>query len=108
MRPTVVTPDVVTATFTYRNGRTEPVYLAPYPREGPVRLADAEGRAVLAFMYAHFVFQWLEGTQVVRISHGTLAGPRILLWREVPIEGRWSPEVLAGFGRRWAEDQLAR
>ncbi|MEV6871901.1 hypothetical protein [Amycolatopsis sp. NPDC051128] len=60
------------------------------------------------YMYAHFVFCWAEGASCVHVSHGTLAGPRMTLWTDVKIAGRWSGVVLAEFGRSWALAHLAR
>lgn len=60
------------------------------------------------YMYAHFVFCWAEGASYVHVSHGTLAGPRMTLWGDVRIPGRWSGTVLAEFGRAWVVDHLAK
>lgn len=88
--------------------RTQVFYSAPYPAEGPVHTTDSRGRAVWLYMYAHFVFCWAEGASQVLVSHGTLAGPRMTLWTDVKIAGRWSGVVLADFGRAWATEHLGK
>jgi transcriptional regulator with XRE-family HTH domain len=45
---------------------------------------------------------------VAALGHGTLAGPKMALWTDVKIAGRWSGVVLADFGRTWAAAHLAR
>ncbi|WP_284744023.1 hypothetical protein [Amycolatopsis sp. RTGN1] len=59
-------------------------------------------------MYAHFVFCWAEGASLVHVSHGTLAGPKMTLWTDVRIAGRWSGVVLADFGQAWVAAHLAK
>lgn len=59
-------------------------------------------------MYAHFVFCRIEGAALVQVSHGTLGGPKMLLWDDIKIAGNWSGPALAEFGRRWVLDHLAR
>jgi hypothetical protein len=108
MLPTVLAPEVVAEEFTYRNGRTEVIFTAPYPTEGPVCDRDESGRRVLMFMYAHFVFCWTEGAAFVHVSHGTLGGSRMTLWPDVKIAGTWSGAALAAFGQRWKREQQAR
>lgn len=108
MHPSKLPPGVVARTFTYRNGRTETIYIAPFPAEGPVRITDASGHVAWMFMYAHFVFSWLEGASHVNVAHGTIGGNRMTIWRDVAIDGRWSAQALSTFGRRWVQEQLAR
>jgi hypothetical protein len=88
--------------------RTQIFYQAPYPTEGPAEATDASGRRAWMYMYAHFVFCWAEGASLVHVSHGTLAGPKMTLWTDVRIAGRWSGVVLAEFGRAWVTTHLAK
>lgn len=83
-------------------------YRAPYPAEGPTEAQAASGAKVWMYMYAHFVFCWAEGASVVHVGHGTLAGPKMGLWNDVRISGRWSGVVLAEFGRAWVAEHLAK
>jgi hypothetical protein len=108
VHPPVLPPGVVARTFTYRNGRTETIYTALFPAEGPIKVTDASGQAAWVFMYAHFVFAWLDGAAHVTIAHGSIAGNRISVWRDVAIEGRWSAQALSEFGRRWVREQFRR
>lgn len=104
----VLPPGVVARTFTYRSGRTETIYISPFPTEGPIKVTDADGHVAWMFMYAHFVFTWLDGASHVAIAHGTIAGNRIAIWSDIAIRGRWSAHVLSEFGRRWVQEQLDR
>lgn len=89
-------------------GRTQTFYRAPYPAEGPTEARDVSGRRVWLYMYAHFVFSWPEGASNVHVGHGTLEGPKMTLWTDVRIAGRWSGTVLAEFGRAWVTEHLAK
>ncbi|MEC3980263.1 hypothetical protein [Amycolatopsis sp. H20-H5] len=108
VHPTTLVPEIAEQDFTYRNGRTEVIFTAPYPTEGPVCARDAAGRQVLMFMYAHFVFCWAEGAACVHVGHGTLGGARATLWTDVKISGKWCGAVLAAFGQAWTRAHLAR
>ncbi|MEV6825829.1 hypothetical protein [Amycolatopsis sp. NPDC051102] len=44
----------------------------------------------------------------MHVSHGTLDGPKMTLWADIKIAGRWSGPVLAEFGRTWVTAHLAR
>jgi hypothetical protein len=100
-------PGLVPGEFRFGT-RTQVFYRAPYPTEGPVEAADASGHEVWLYMYAHFVFCWAEGASHVHVSHGTLAGPKMTLWTDVKIAGRWSGVVLADFGRAWVTAHLGK
>jgi hypothetical protein len=93
---------------TFSSGRSELIYRAPFPAEGPVRGVDRVGNEAWVFMYAHFVFHWVEGSSHVQVSHGTIGGPKTLLWADIQIPGRWSGAVLAEFGRRWVIAHLEK
>ncbi len=60
------------------------------------------------YMYAHFVFRWPEGATQLHVSHGTLTGPKMTLWTDIKVAGRWSGAVLADFARTWATAHLAK
>lgn len=108
MRPALIPQGVKVEEFVYRSGKTEVVFMAPYPSEGPMLVMDGNGHQVWMFMYAHFVFSWPRGAVRVKVSHGTLAGPRMALYTNVKINAYWSGPALAEFGRAWARDHLAR
>ncbi|ANN21753.1 hypothetical protein SD37_14060 [Amycolatopsis orientalis] len=99
-------PGVTAQEITYRNGRKQVIYTAPYVSEGPVLVRDLLGRQAWMFMYAHFVFAWAEGAVQVQVSHGTLNGPKMLLWKGVSISAFWSGPALAEFGQAWAVEQM--
>lgn len=99
-------PGVKAEEFDYRNGKKQIIYTAPYPSEGPVFVRDTLGRPAWMFMYAHFVFTWAEGAVHVQVSHGTLSGTKMPLWKGVKISASWSGPVLAEFGAKWALEQL--
>ena len=88
--------------------RVQTFYRAPYPTEGPTETTDPAGRKLWMYMYAHFVFCWPEGATQLHVSHGTLAGPKMTLWTDIRIAGRWSGVVLAEFGRTWVIAHLAK
>jgi hypothetical protein len=100
-------PGLVAEEFRF-GARTQTFYRAPYPAEGPVEVTNPSGRRAWMYMYAHFVFCWAEGASLVHVSHGTLAGPKMTLWTDVAIAGRWSGAVLAEFGRAWVIAHLAK
>jgi hypothetical protein len=101
-------PGVRAETYTYRSGRTETIFKTAYATEGPTLIADRTGREAWVFMYAHFVFCWVEGAALVQVSHGSLCGPKMPLWDDIKIAGKWSGPALAGFGKGWALGHLAR
>ncbi|MFK0250289.1 hypothetical protein ACIQUM_36770 [Amycolatopsis azurea] len=100
-------PGVTAQEITYRNDRKQVIYTAPYASEGPLLTRDLLGRQAWMFMYAHFVFTWVEGAVHVQVSHGTLAGPKMQLWKGVSIPDYWSGPALAEFGQAWALNQLS-
>lgn len=108
MRPAILPQGVEVEEFVYRNGKTEVIYTAPYPSEGPVLAKDASGHPMWMFMYAHFVFSWPRGAVRVKVGHGTLDGPKMALCANVKITAYWSGPALADFGRNWAEEHLER
>jgi hypothetical protein len=107
-RPVFLGPGVRAEVYKYRNGRTESIFTAPYPVEGPTRIADRNGCEAWVFGYAHFVFCWVDGSVLVQVSHGTLRGPKMPLWDDIKITGKWSGPALACFGEAWAVDHLGR
>ncbi|WP_246257319.1 hypothetical protein [Amycolatopsis anabasis] len=107
MRPVVV-PGGVPETFTDSKGREHLVYRAPLPSEGPVEAVTRSGRRVWLYMFAHFVFSWEENTHRLTIAHGTIQGPRMLLWQGIPIDEHWSAGGLSRFGRAWVGEHLAK
>ncbi|ONF64192.1 hypothetical protein AVR91_0231350 [Amycolatopsis keratiniphila subsp. keratiniphila] len=106
MEPLMLPPGVTAQEISYRNGRRQVIYTAPYQSEGPVLVRDAMGRQAWMFMYAHFVFTWVEGAVRVQVSHGTLSGPKMPLWSGIRIPAYWSGPALAEFGRAWALEQI--
>ncbi|AIG78015.1 hypothetical protein ED92_29065 [Amycolatopsis sp. MJM2582] len=106
MEPSMLPPGVTAQEISYRSGRKQVIYTAPYPSEGPVLARDLLGRQAWMFMYAHFVFTWVEGAVQVQVSHGTLSGPKMPLWKGISIPAYWSGPALAEFGRAWALDQM--
>ncbi|WP_246257761.1 hypothetical protein [Amycolatopsis anabasis] len=107
MEPVIV-PGGMRETFVDCKGREHVVFRVPYPSEGPVLVAARSGERALVYMYAHFVFTWVEGMTQVNIAHGTIQGNRMRLWDGIPIRGRWDSETLAGFGQRWVREHLAK
>ncbi|WYW14281.1 hypothetical protein LCL61_01805 [Amycolatopsis coloradensis] len=106
MEPLMLPPGVTAQEVSYRNGRKQVIYTAPYPSEGPVLVRDGMGRQAWMFMYAHFVFTWVEGAVRVQVSHGTLSGPKMPLWSGIGIPAYWSAPALAEFGKAWALEQM--
>lgn len=100
-------PDVVAERVTLNNGNKITTYRCPYPSEGPVETRVNGQPPTLAFMYAHFVFTWPQGSTRVDVAHGTIA-TSTPLWPEQSISGEWAPRTLAAFGERWALSHLAR
>lgn len=93
-------PGVRAETFTYANGRQTTIFRAPYESDGP-RLVVENGRLVLYYVFAAYVFSWAEGTSQLHIGHGSIK-QHMGLHADVTITGRWSPGVLAEFGQEWA------
>ncbi len=107
MLPSMLPPGITTQEVSYRSGRKQVIYTAPYVSDGPVLTRDLLGRQAWMFMYAHFVFTWVEGAVQVQVSHGTLSGPKMPLWKGVSIGAYWSGPALAEFGQVWALNQLS-
>lgn len=99
-------PGVREETFTYANGKQETIYRAPFESEGPI-LATNDGRRVLWYVYAAYVFAWPEGTTQLDIGHGSIAN-HMDLWQGISITGKWHPDTLAAFGQQWAKAELDR
>ncbi|TCP38935.1 hypothetical protein EV191_1359 [Tamaricihabitans halophyticus] len=104
--PSFLPPGVRAETFTYRNGRKTTVYKAPYQTEGPVVRKAPNGRRVLVFVYASFVFEWSEGSGSVLIGMGTLR--RYSRNWSQPIHAPWSEQALTQFGQQWALAHMAK
>src|SRR5438105_1701772 len=101
-------PDAQPEKFIIKRGVSMAVYKIAYVREGPVQRAASDGMRFIEYMYAHFVFRWVEGESKVVISHGTLDGERMSLPWTFNIDGRWEPGVLAQRGREWVLAHLAK
>lgn len=99
-------PGIRAKTFTYANGKQETIYFAPFESDGPRLLAE-NGKRVIYYMYAAYVFRWVEGTSQLDVGHGTIAD-HMGLFTDVTITGRWSPDRLAEFGQAWASDQFQK
>lgn len=100
-------PGVRVETFTYSNGQTQTVYRAPFRSDGP-KVTSENGRRVLAYEYAAYVFRWPEGTSKLAIDHGSLNGDRMSLSSDVPVTGRWHPSTLIEFAQCWATAEFRK
>lgn len=99
-------PGVRAETFTCANGRQETVYRAPFESEGP-RLIVEDGRKVLYYMYAAYVFRWPQDTTRLDIGHGTIDN-HMDLWPDVSITGIWNPQTLTRFAAQWTDRELRK
>lgn len=99
-------PGVRAEKFTYANGQETTVYRAPHESDGP-RLIAENGYRVLYYMYAAYVFRWVEGTTQLDVGHGSISD-HMGLHEGITITGRWSPGRLAEFGQQWAATELRR
>jgi hypothetical protein len=91
-----------------KRGASIIVYHVPHVREGPVVRTGADGKRHVEYMYAHFVFRWVEGESRASIYHGTLDGERLALPWTLTLDGAWCSETLARGGREWVRAHLAR
>jgi hypothetical protein len=106
--PTPLPAGVRPEEFVYANGETTTVYRAPFQADGPTVFADHPGGCLMAFMYAHFVFEWRRGSTTLDVSHGYIDGVNnFALFRNVPIAGPWQKDTLVAFGTNWARQRLA-
>lgn len=99
-------PGVRAETFTYANGDRQTIYRAPFQSDGP-HLVSGDGRRILLYMYAAYVFRWPEGTSQLDVGHGSI-GRHMGLHSGVTITGLWSPGRLAEFAQVWAAREFER